>query len=361
MRTTIIITALLLSIHGLSAQGAVVPGAYSTKSGGRVYGMPFSYGAYLRHQQLIETSQIAIGSITGMAFRSRTRVLNVRERAWQHLRVQLSHSAKTLATMTTNYAANHGRDIKTVFNAKMDLYKANARAPLEFNCTIPFSTPFLFLRTAPLVVDLYPQNNGYEFNTGCPQGGNGTGMDFAPDPLMRTVAPAKSRTCTNTPPSTMAGGGLTVGGYVLKLFSNGDLMPYGKVCAPGAATTLPTIGSTGGGATLGNSSFEITLAGGNPSGRSAFFLLGMSNRVTSIGSIRLPIDLSPATPVPGCWQSADLLLGFATAMTTGNVRIPAPIPNNNALRGVEVFAQFAVDEPLMQSFVTTQGGLVHVQ
>ncbi|MCA8956076.1 MAG: hypothetical protein KDC87_08375 [Planctomycetes bacterium] len=343
----------------LSAQAAVVPSAYATQSGGSASATPFSYAAYIRHQQLIDQNQVPVGSITGMAFRSRTTVLNVQERAWQELRVQLSHSALTLATASTNYAANHGNDLTEVFNNKFDMYKQNSNALLEFNCTVPFSKPFLFVRTAPLVVDLYPQNFGYEFNTAC-GGGNGTAMDFAKDPLMVTVNPAKNSTCNNNPPNTMTGASVSPGGYVLKLFYGGDLMPYGRACGA-TSSAMPVIGSAGGGATVGNNTFAVTMAGASTAASNAFFVLGFSNRQTSVGQVRLPLDLSTATPATNCWQNADLLIGFPVPMAAGASTVPAPIPNDNTLRGLELFTQFAADEPLVSGFVTTQGGLVRIQ
>ncbi|MHC5072305.1 MAG: hypothetical protein ACYTGO_17655, partial [Planctomycetota bacterium] len=303
-----------------------------------------------------------VGQVTGMAFRARTALtlVNVRDRAWQHLRVQLSHSPNTLANMSATYAANHGKDLTTVFNNKMDCYKLNKAAPLEFNVVVPFSKPFLFIGSGPLVVDLYPQNNGYEFNTGCPQGGNGTAMDFAQDALMRHVSPAKNRTCANTPPATMAGTGVTTGGYVLKLFYGGDLLPYGRACA-GTGGVFPVISSSGGGAKVGNSGFKIDVAGAPVTGKRALLVIGVSNRLDN--ATRLPTNLSKLgmTPATDCWQETNILFGFFQALAAGKASFPAGIPNDTRLRGVEVFTQWAVDDPGLGSFTTSQGGLIKVQ
>jgi len=359
-------STLILLIPGLFTTAllaqTVVPNAFSTKAGGSASGLPFSYGAYLRHQQLIDAKQVTVGSITGLGFRSRTAttLVNVRDRAWQELRVQLSSSGNTLSTMSANYAANHGKDMKTVFNGKMDCYKLNSAAPLEFNVVVPFSTPFLFVRVGPLVVDLYPQNNGYEFNTTCPQGGNGTAMDFTNDATMRYVQPAKSRTCTNNPPNTMAGNATASGGYVLKLFYNGDLLPYGRACA-GTGGVFPVISSSGGGAKVGNSSFRIDLKGGPINGKRALLVLGVSNRLDN--TTRLPVNLSGLgmTPATNCWQEANVLFGFFTSMAAGISAFPAPIPNDAKLTGLEAFTQWAVDDPTLGSFTTSQGGLIKIQ
>ena len=341
-------------------QSAVVPSAYATKTGGRGFALPFSYGAYLRHQQLVAQTEVPIGVLTGMAFRSRTATTlqNVRERAWQDLRVQLSSSPNTLATMSPIYAQNHGADLMTVFNGKMDLYKRNPNDDLEFNCTIPFSLPFVYVRQGPLCIDLYPQNNGYEFNTNCPQGGNGTGMDFAADPLMRYVQAAKSRTCLNTPPANMAGTGTAVGGYVVEVFLGGGLMPYGRACQ-GTGQRAPVIASSGGGAAIGNQNFVVEVSGADPNGRQALFMLGADNRMA--GGTRLPIDLSAVTPAVNCWQNTDLLIGRFTPLQAGKGSVPTGVPNQSSLRGLLLLCQFAVDDPGIGGFTTTQGGMVRIQ
>ncbi len=345
----------------LLAQSVVVPNAFSTKSGGSAYATPFSYANYIRHQQLIDAAQVSVGQITGLAFRSRTAttLVNVRERAWQELRVQLSSSPNTLSTVSTTYSSNHGKDLTTVFRGKMDLYKLNSAAPLEFNVVVPFSTPFLFLRTGPLVVDLFPQNNGYEFNTGC-GGGNGTGMDFTSDASMRYVFPAKSACTTNDPPASHAGSSVSNGGYVLKLFYNGDLLPYGRACA-GTGGVFPIIGSSGGGAKPGNTTFQIDLSGGPTNGKQALLVLGTSNRLDN--ATRLPVNLSSLglTTAVNCWEETNILFAFFRTMTVGKASFPAGIPNNSNLSGVEVFTQWAVDDPTLGSFTTTQGGLIRIQ
>ncbi|MHC5072306.1 MAG: hypothetical protein ACYTGO_17660 [Planctomycetota bacterium] len=345
----------------LLAQSVVVPNAYATKPGESAFATPFSYANYIRHQQLIDAKQVLVGQITGLAFRSRTptTLVNVRDRAWQDLRVQLSSSPNTLSTVSTNYSANHGKDLVTVFRGKMDCYKLNTPAPLEFNVVVPFSSPFLFVRVGPLVVDLFPQNFGYEFNTGC-GGGNGTGMNFTSDATMRYVFPAKSGCTTNDPPSTHTGNSVRNGGYVLKLFYNGDLMPYGRACA-GTGGVFPAISNSGGGAKIGNSGFKIDLSGGPTNGKRALLVIGTSNRLDN--ATRLPVNLSKLgmTPATNCWQETNILFGFFSSMAAGKASFPAGIPNDTRLRGVEVFTQWAVDDPGLGSFTTTQGGLIKVQ
>ena len=360
--TTFLIPAIGLFTTTLFAQSVVVPNAFATKAGGRSFDLPFSYGAYLRHQQLIDAKQVTIGQITSLAFRSRTALTlqNVRERAWQELRVQLSSSPKTLSTMSANYAANHGKDLTTVFNGKMDLYKLNAAAPLEFNVAVPFSKPFLFIRRGPLVVDLYPQNFGYEFNTGCPQGGNGTAMDFTSDALMRYVSPAKSKTCTNNPPATMAGRGVANGGYVLKLFYNGDLTPFGRACA-GTGGVFPQIGNSGGGAKVGNKTFAVNLTGAHANSKSALLIFGFSNRMDNLS--RLPVNLSTLnlTPATNCWLNTQLLLGFGVPVVAGKASLPASIPSNPSVSGLQGYVQWAVNDPGIGGFTTSQGGIIRIQ
>jgi hypothetical protein len=344
----------------LLAQSVVVPNAYSTKSGGSALGHPFSYANYIRHQQMIDATQLTVGQITGLAFRSRTptTLQNVRDRAWQNLRVQLSHSGLALSAMTTNYSSNHGKDLKTVFRGKMDCYKLNSAAPLEFNCVVPFSTPFLFLKTAPLVVDLFPQNFGYEFNTGC-GGGNGTGMDLTTDATMRYLFPRKSGCTTNDPPSTMVGSTVNNGGLVLKMFYNGELMPYGRACA-GTGGVFPQISSSGGGAKVGNSSFQIDLSGGPATGKQAFLVIGTSNRLDS--TTRLPVNLSNLgmSNATDCWQETNILFAFLRPMVAGKASFPAAVPNNASLSGLQAYTQWAVQD-LPMGFTTTQGGLIRIQ
>lgn len=362
-QSTLAVALTGLFATALLAQSVVVPNSFSTKAGGTAYGIPFSYAAYVRHQQLIDASQINVGSITGLAFRARTptTLVNVPDRAWQEMWVQLSHSGNTLSTMGTNYAGNHGKDVTTVFNGKMDCYKLNAGAPLEFNVVVPFSAPFLFLKTAPLVVDLYPQNNGFETNTGC-GGGNGTSMDFTTtDTTMRYVTPAKAAGgCNNTPPNTMSGQGTANGGFVLKLFYGGDLLPYGRASA-GTGGVFPIIGSSGGGAKIGNSTFQIDLAGGPSNGTGALLIIGASNRLDN--TTRLPVNLTKLglTTAKDCWQETNILFAFFRSMGAGKASFPAGIPNNTSLRGLEVFTQWAVDDPTLGSFTTTQGGLIRIQ
>ena len=48
-QSTLTLLIPVLFTTGLLAQSVVVPNAFSTKAGGRSFGLPFSYANYLRH------------------------------------------------------------------------------------------------------------------------------------------------------------------------------------------------------------------------------------------------------------------------------------------------------------------------
>ncbi|MHC4899651.1 MAG: hypothetical protein ACYTGW_21375, partial [Planctomycetota bacterium] len=106
---------------------------------------------------------------------------------------------------------------------------------------------------------------------------------------------------------------------------------------------------------------KIDLSGGPTNGKRALLVIGTSNRLDN--ATRLPVNLSKLgmTSAINCWQETNILFGFFSAMAAGKASFPAGIPNDTRLRGVEVFTQWAVDDPGLGSFTTTQGGLIKVQ
>ena len=177
-------------------------------------------------------------------------------------------------------------------------------------------------------------------------------MDAIGDKTMRRII-GKSRVCGN--PSAMAKAELADGGYIMKFFTAAVLMPFGKGCQAGNGR-VPTIGGVGT-TTLGNNSFALTVTNPPTNSRLAVLLVGTSRLTGPSGA--LPIDLGP-TGARGCWQNASAA-AIQFVPFTGNLNFPAPIPNDPKLKGIDVFAQFAVDDPTRALFATTQGGLLHLQ
>ena len=353
MRTTLTFSAVLLAAtFSLAAQGVVTPPGATTTQGGSSLGFPFSYGSYVRYQQAIDKKYLKIGNIYGLSFRSRTTTSNIPERQWQDMSVTLSDlPASSVSGMSSTYSSNFAKNATQVFSGKFNIYRQNTGDPLEFNVTIAFDKPFLYLATSHLLVDLWPNGAGYEGNSACGQGGNGTGMDGTRDSGIYSLIGKGS--CGTGPTSGSVGGG----GLVIQFYYSPMAMPLGKGC-PGSASSSPRIGSTGS-ATLG-SKFSFTMSGAPANSKNSVFLLGASD-TTDISSARLPVDLSALTPAKSCWQSVSADLLVFLAISSGGSSIGGTLPTSTSIKGVPIFGQFAVDDPGIGGFSTTQGAVIRPQ
>lgn len=209
-----------------------------------------------------------VGLIYRMSLRSRTRVLAVKERQWQGMRVTLADLPFSSVTrMSGTFANNLGTNKSEVFKRQLNLYRPNPADDFEFSITIGFDKPFLYLGVAPLTIELLP--TGYEGFPNCGSGGNGTSMDATRDTGIYSVLGKGS--CTAPPTSAK---GVGAGGFVIKFFMVPMLMPFGKGCA-GSNGKIPQIGSTGS-ATLG-SKFAFTMSGAATNSGAAILVIGLSN------------------------------------------------------------------------------------
>jgi hypothetical protein len=152
-------------------------------------------------------------------------------------------------------------------------------------------------------------------------------------------------------------GSPSAGGFVIELHYAPVLLPYGKACR-GSLAVAPAIGSTGT-STLG-SPFSYELTGGATAGNVSVLLVGLSN--TADGALYLPFDVSGigATPASDCWQNSSSTLAFLLPMVGGKSSFPLTWPTTPSLKGLEVFSQFAVDDPAISGFSVTQGGVVRL-
>jgi hypothetical protein len=335
----------------LDAQTIVPPSATSTL-GGSSAGFPFSYTGYTRFQQAVDKSYLKVGFIYGISFRSTTRVLAVKERQWQEMRVVLADlTASKVSGLGGTFANNLGTNQLEVFRGKFNIYRPNPSDSLEFSVTIPFEKPFLCLATSHLVIDLLPVGQGYEQWPGCGRGGNGTSMDGTMD--IGIYSALGKGSCTTIP---TAAKGVGRGGFVMKLIYTPMLMPFGKGCK-GSNGKIPQIGSSGS-ATLGGA-FTFTMSDAPTNSKNSVFLVGLSNLLD--GPTRLPFNLSVMTNGKGCWQNTDALLIVFLPVTAGKATLPVTIPNSAALKGLHVYSQFAVDDPTLGGFTVTQGGVIRPQ
>lgn len=349
----LLLTAALLPA-ALAAQ-TVVPPSAATAYGGAGGGAPFTYSNYIRFQQAIDASYLKPGLIYGISFRSRAATTSLQERQWQGMRVILSDlNAASVSAMGGTYASNLSTNQTTVFDGQFNMYRpypTGTGDPYEFAVTIPFQTPYLHIGNKPLLVDLFPNSSGTELFPGCSGGGNGLTMDFSRDSGLYSMV-AKGP-CVTGPTSASP----SVGGFVIQFHYGPILMPYGKACigSGSAAAKISSVGSS----TLG-SAFTIQCTGAPTASQLAVLVLGAS--ATMSASLRLPFDLSGASVSSGtnCWQnvSTDILL-FNT-VAGGSASQVLVIPNSSSIKGLEVFSQWAVDDPGIGSFSTTQGGVFRI-
>lgn len=112
-------------------------------------------------------------------------------------------------------------------------------------------------------------------------------------------------------------------------------VPYGPGC-PGSNGRTPWLDAADA-PWIGNGGFALALAGALP-GAAGAALLGASR--SAFGPIPLPLDLSFAG-LPGCHLRTSILLALgALAGSGGAVAFPLPIPNDPALAGAALTAQW---------------------
>jgi hypothetical protein len=109
-----------------------------------------------------------------------------------------------------------------------------------------------------------------------------------------------------------------------------------KACA-GTATTLGLVRGT---PTINNPSYFIGLTGAPP-GANAALMLSRGESPTASGSCTIWIDLTPGIGILPVGN-----LGFVTVDNLGSAAVSIPIPNDPALLGLTVYAQWIAADPL---------------
>jgi hypothetical protein len=124
-------------------------------------------------------------------------------------------------------------------------------------------------------------------------------------------------------------------------YKDGVVLNYGQGCR-GQAGYVPVI-SANGVPVVGNTAFRVNLTVARP--QTPCLLLWGGSR-TTWGTFPLPLDLQPFG-IPGCSLLAEPVMIFS-AMTlggspgSGNASVPFGIPASTLLKGIELFAQWAV-------------------
>jgi hypothetical protein len=120
-------------------------------------------------------------------------------------------------------------------------------------------------------------------------------------------------------------------------------------CAPGPSlsnTGVPTL----------NTSMTVDLSSGGAN-NNAIFALGISN--TTWGNIPLPLDLTPINALC-CKLLVSLDFQFlVTSDASGKYSFRLSVPNNNALKGLKFYNQYAINAPGVNGFgvLMSQGGV----
>lgn len=351
MRLSTLLAISLSATLAAQTTSRVIPAAQATALGNASSMFPFSYTNYVRLQQAIGTQHFGSPVVLhGMALRSRTNVLAVPEVQNQGMEVRLSDCVKPVTALDPTYANNVGANVKVVFNATFNIQRPNAADALEFNTLIPFDQPYIHLNTAPLLIDLIPTSF---MGQQCNGGGNGTSFDYmSTDPDMATIFGKGS---CGTPPTS--GGNPGAGGYVLKFFTSGGLLPFGKTCA---GASVPVIGSLGQ-PNPGNANFAVQLTN-TPAGTPplAALLLGATN--TAWGGNNLPWELSGLN-MPNCFLTVAIDAAVTAPVGGGMAISPVPIPNNQGLVGRSFYAQWFAVANGANPFggITSQAGIVTIR
>ncbi len=135
----------------------------------------------------------------------------------------------------------------------------------------------------------------------------------------------------------------------------GVVLPFGTGCA-GSLGAAPSIGSSGGPATIGNASFALTMGGGPPSSPANGLILGASG--SQWLAFTLPMSLGIFGLPASCtlFASVDTILPVVTD-AAGSATVVLPIPNVGSLVGASVFAEFF---SLTPALATTSGAEVQI-
>ncbi|MCI0587944.1 MAG: hypothetical protein L0323_14020 [Planctomycetes bacterium] len=340
---------LALLASGAGASDVVVPSAWTATQGPDNNSYPlnfFSPGGVGRYQQVYAASDFLASGvafpivITGLSFRPGQAASSSYSLSGRTLTVTLTLSDSTAGpdALSPTFAANVSGTATTVYSGALVLPTVPpfpGPGPHPFVWTIPLQSPFLYTGASDLLLDLSVL-------------GSTAGPGAAPLDGINANGDAVSRQFNQGDPfSPTANGGGTLG-LITRVSYDNLFAPFGAGCA-GAGGFVPSIGSSGGDPTLGNSSFAITLA--NATGGGAAFLVVGASDVSWLG-VPLPLALSIFGAGPGCFLlvSGDVLIGTAVSGAgpgAGSAVVPTPIPANPALSGGIAFVQWIPFDPIL--------------
>jgi hypothetical protein len=321
----------------ISAQGVkqfVVPKANATTPGNNPFNdVPFGRGT-IRYQQIFRASDIkqsvAPVRIRGVTFRGSASGTN---QAGQSLDLEVVMAHHTGIVFPT-FAQNLSKDLQIVYKRQTSAnnwFKLATNTP-TFHIQIPFDAgvEFVWDGVSDIVLDIRIHGNSNN------NGNFVYWMDSA------TNASAFQRLFANKPNDKIATTNQNFNGLVARFdYLEGVTVSYGDGCKglggiiPHAKTNiLPLVGSP-------NLNIEVELA---PPSQPAIVLWGGSR--TTWGAIPLPLDLRPAG-IPGCSLLVDPIFVWGTATNggspgTGRASLPFTIPPVGALRGIQLFFQWAI-------------------
>ena len=346
--TTVLMLALCPILQAQIQDSWVVPAAFAKQNAARSNSFPWTYTNYVRHMQAIDVR--AMGKprlIDGMSFRPRAWPTQNQKSFSKIFSIRLSDSANAVNQLNGTFANNiKGKQIE-VFNGPIFFPTPTGKRPAEFSVTIPFKKSYLYLGTAPLLIDIVPLDP-------CPpvMGGDGRGCDYDSTSTNVGSLLAKNKAGCGQPTS---GAFMQSGGFVIKFWGR-TLMGYGLGCK-GSNGKTPLVSSSGGTPSMGNSSFQVDLTDAKASSGAVLFA-GFS-RSKLFGSVNLPLALA-GLGATGCQLWTDIVLTAAAATdNSGRAKMPFPLPRIAALKDLPLYNQwFVVDSRANGAgFVLSSGGL----
>ncbi|MEZ5988840.1 MAG: hypothetical protein R3F30_06900 [Planctomycetota bacterium] len=289
----------LLALSALAAllpaqTSSVLPPSFAQTEGLGGTSYPFGVGKEVREQLLYETldPKAAVRGVTEIAMRPDWRGSTYTQgaKAWCHVWVYASHSARGFATMSTTFTANQGPDMAAVIEDRkvaLPAQTASATGPLPFNIRLKLDRPFLYrpaIGNLLLEVIVGSQPAG-DYRLDSTLHCESRSLDFGardaacawPDRTQSPAVPRYPKLDTNL--------SLKAGGYVDWLLSE-------------APPSVP-----------------------------ALVIMGQDPRYANWGGLKVPVALG-AFGAPGCYLNTDLF--FATtipvdAKGSGVGRLPIPL------------------------------------
>lgn len=305
---------LLVAIASAPAQSPTVPGAAAAIEGQQHVTAPFG-ARHFRTQLLVEPTAIAstVGFVTGLRFRADRSILQwvdqtVAATTVPNVTISLSHSTRTLATVSEDFATNVTEAPTVVFQGTVTMpgyTLADVRAgALPWDIHVVFQTPFVFqVPLGHLLVDIVADNP----------------LDPPDDYWLDAAEAGGSATAFGRR-------GLTTGGDEISVTVGTGSSFAPLQIRPG--NTLDFVAA----------SFTST-----PAAALAFGLTGLAQPLdlAFVGAPGQIAYLAPDVLVPLAWTPG-FLGNFAT--------VPLPIPANPSLTGTVLYAQAIAADPTANPF-----------